>query len=100
MQLTSTQQSSIKSANPNIGPYSSLLYFSFLFSFFFIYILCSPYIKDTPATPGTRVFSFIRSETHEVVGPSLMVICGFWLRFWRSFGSTDGSGHAEEQVNS
>jgi hypothetical protein len=37
MQLTSSQQSSIKSANPNISPYSLLLYVSFLvFSFFFL----------------------------------------------------------------
>jgi hypothetical protein len=35
MQLTSRKQSSIKSANPNIGPYSLLLYFSFLFFFLF-----------------------------------------------------------------
>jgi hypothetical protein len=34
MQLTSSQQSSINSANLNISPYSLLLYFSFLFFFF------------------------------------------------------------------
>jgi hypothetical protein len=38
MQLTSSQQSSIKSANPNISPYSLLLYFSFLFFIFFIFL--------------------------------------------------------------
>jgi hypothetical protein len=37
MQLTSSQQSSIKSANPNISPYSLLLYFSFLFPFFLFF---------------------------------------------------------------
>jgi hypothetical protein len=37
MQLTSSQRSSIKSANPNISPYSLLLYFSFLFFFFFLF---------------------------------------------------------------
>jgi hypothetical protein len=34
MQPTSSQQSGIKSANPNISPYSLLLYYSFLFLFF------------------------------------------------------------------
>jgi hypothetical protein len=33
MQLTSSQQPSIKSANPNISPYSLLLYSYFLFGF-------------------------------------------------------------------
>jgi hypothetical protein len=36
-ELTSSQQSGIKSANPNISPYSLLLYFSFLFSFLFFF---------------------------------------------------------------
>jgi hypothetical protein len=35
MQPTSSQQSGIKSANPNISPFSLLLYFSFLVFFFF-----------------------------------------------------------------
>jgi hypothetical protein len=38
MQLTSSQQSGIKSANPNISPYSLLMYFYFLF-FFFLFFL-------------------------------------------------------------
>jgi hypothetical protein len=42
MQLTSSQQSSIKSANPNISPYSLLLYFLFCFFFFLFF---SPHNK-------------------------------------------------------
>jgi hypothetical protein len=37
MQLISSQQSSIKSTNPNISPYSLLLYFSFLVFFPFLF---------------------------------------------------------------
>jgi hypothetical protein len=38
MELTSSQQSSIKSANPNISPYSLLLYFLFFFLFVFFFL--------------------------------------------------------------
>jgi hypothetical protein len=39
MQMTSSQQSSIKSANPNISPYLLLLNFSFLFFISFSFFL-------------------------------------------------------------
>jgi hypothetical protein len=55
MQLTSSQQSGIKSANPNISPYSSLLYLSFLSFFFFFFISFSLFFLLTTSYFGFTI---------------------------------------------
>jgi hypothetical protein len=47
MQLTSSQQSGMNSASPNISPYSVLLYFYFMFFFFFSFFLTTSYFVFT-----------------------------------------------------